>query len=80
MDHVDSTWSGVSHMRNPAFRQADCVETCGVMWQRRNENINDFHSLLFTKSAHNLKREQIETLVKNTATAKRMQTTSELVN
>ena len=51
-------------MRNPAFRQADLAETHGEMWQRRIGNINDFQSLSFTKSAHNLKREQTKTLVK----------------
>ena len=45
---------GILHLQENCCRQAGCAETCGVMWQRRNENINDFHSLLFTKSAHNL--------------------------
>ena len=55
-------------MRNPAFRQADLVETHGEMWQRRIGNIKDFQSFLFTKSAHNLKQKTNVKHMQNTHT------------
>ena len=44
---ICQTLASCAHRKMAADRQ-DCAETHGVSQQKRNGNINDFHSLLFT--------------------------------